>query len=1836
MVHSPTRHQTLSRQPSVPSLAVGLPPPLPESSIMQPSSPTKKAHGSPRKRIHRGDVSSSAASSDEENDNLQTTPRRKVINPLEVPLPPSTGKKPMKMTLQERLAAAASAQNGGGSMTARVGSSRSIANISSMMTDSSGSQIFGHPRTVLSPQSRSESLPTGRSTTASSSADKVVVCMRVKPTRNPFADIAYEITPTSLSLSDNHPKVKQRGGKAGREEGYTYTFDKLLQHPSTTPELYHEKIAPLVEKAMNGFNSTVFAYGQTGSGKSFTMTGVPEELGIIPCAVDGVFDAITSDRDRAFLLRVSYIEIYNETLRDLLNFKKGPLKDDEKPAIHLAKGKVYVDPLVEEIVSTPEDVMELLEKGNLGRRIGATDWNERSSRSHCVFTIVIESRPRDGVADDDIRLSRLNLIDLAGSEKAVSDSERRGEGKHINQSLLALREVINKLTEKGKATHIPYRNSKLTHLLENALGGDSNICVICTMSAEEEHCAETLETLKFAGRCSQVKTNAKKNVLLSSERALIKAKDQEIVELKQRLQELAGKQPAQSLEVENGMTDLAESVASMEARKAKLREQLARLNGEILISEIPRSGSGLPMASPKPKRRRISDFSALLASGSGRMGLGLGTPKQASDRRAISGMNRLPEEGEEMSGILDTLELAAEGSVAKSFEHDRALAALRRSLALKEEELSLANRNLASALARASQISDRDVQISALKSELSIANEELAAKQSTLEQVESNHRERSSALEEAKTQLTSSIEARTKLIEDLQNKVQDLRQSREELVLEDQGRLDEATARAERFCRERDECQTQLEGKIQACQEQSDENSRLRDQLAVVIAQHTASEEMATAESAHIKDLQAELAALQQQIEESVSADAARRSKMIQLEESNAAANQQRDEGRADLDRFQREAMSNEATVLAELREEMARLRKSHEEDKAGWEQQKMAFEEEVRAEKEQVKSLSQAKIELEEAQNRIRSLDANDDRQKRQLSEAIETLNHAARSKGEADERIRVQQEAIEATERAKDEAERRLMEALQTLEDAAKANGLLEDRAKQEERAKDEAFRERDEARGRLSESDGVGRQLESEVAARTAAEESLKIEQEGRRALAEEHAGLQEKYNDLSKQLEDEVAIKDDLQLRLSSVDEARQILIADLNNVRSKLVDSEDLITRLEQASAGKSDLELRLQAESGTKASLQSELDDIKSKLASSEDSEKQLAEEISAKRELQGQLDETRQAMDHVTVERDEVKRKLAEFKEMTERLAAEMKAKAQLENRLSDEKTARDALSAELEAANNKLAGFDENAKQLENEFAAKVALEHRLAESTGQLNALNQVKNAVEARLVTAQADLEARERQLESESAARAEAEKGRVEIAELRDQALAESEAHKELLEQERRARQVAEERAEGLMTQREANIKAIKGMRCELDAESAAKVEAEKRVVDLLARVDAQARSGSDAAAAAVTARQALQTKLDQLIVEKDQLEGDQTRLRSSHDMVEAALAEAEEKLDELSVKADSISQVKISLEQETAARQAAEKRAIDISQELVSKHESAQKILETELLSLRSEITVMKSDLTVARETAEAERSRANRLGMELAQRPSIATSSSSPRLHRSALEPGAGMDKEMCETVKEGMKQKIRRGHSVSAGSGRLDRDSSLVMLRQREDEEFDRLEMVIEAQKEIIDEQREKIERWAKEMEKQREFVRMLTSDPSVFGTPLPASKGSPRGHAKSHSISHSPIQAPVPIPARGIVPSFTARNLALPTTPTPLPMHPSQVSNASLRKSRRVTIEHDIDRLAESSKVNRGKAIFESPDKAASSPVPATPPRAPLRAAQSVRSVPRQRRP
>nr|KIR85317.1 centromeric protein E [Cryptococcus tetragattii IND107] len=1789
---------TLSRQPSSASLAVGLPPALPESSIMAPSttSPNKPPKSKSKNRLHRGDVESTESSEAEEIPRNHTrTPKRKVINTEPVPIS-SNNKTTKRETLAERLAAAAV-----GGTKARVKGSSSLndglkvlSNSSTFTTASANTSTIvqtppAQARTSMTVPSTMPVQRTSPPSSGSNSSDKVVVCVRIKPTESSFSSMAYEITSTSLTLSDNHPKVKQRGGKAGREDTYTYTFDKLLEYPSTTPELYADKVAPLINKAMNGFNSTVFAYGQTGSGKSFTMTGIPTELGIIPCAVDGVFDGITEEPDRAFLLRVSYIEIYNETLRDLLNFKKRPLKDDEKPSIHTSKGKVYVEPLVEEIVSTPEDVIELLEKGNAQRRIGATDWNERSSRSHCVFTIVIESRPRDGDGDEDIRLSRLNLIDLAGSEKAVSDSERRGEGKHINQSLLALREVINKLTEKTKASHIPYRNSKLTHLLENALGGDSNICVICTLSAEEEHCGETLETLKFAGRCSQVKTNAKKNILPASERALIRAKDQEIEELRARLMGLTDNLPKKMEPDCDQVTDLAESVAAMEARKAKLTAQLAKLNSEILTSELPRHPStimGIPMSPPKPKRRRISDFSAIMSIGSDRVGLGMGTPKKV-DRRAVSGLTRVQEE-KDAPGIIGMLSAVGD-SGAPNFDHDIVLAALRKSLAQKEEELSLANRNLASALSRASQLSERDERIAALTTELSTALKSLSGLQATLQSTETDLRDRNSQLEATRNDLVATIK-------ELEGKVLELRKSRKELVIEDEGRLQEVQKQLDATVKDKAEIEHKvklLEDEV-AARKKAEEGEKaarkevenIKSQLELLQKEHADIHSSAENASTRLAEYEISISTLTVQINDLLSAEMSHETALEQLRNEHDGMKKERDRAAEDLESFQKEAMANEAKVLRELREEIGNLRRLREDEEAVWDRSKAEME------------------------ARIESSQQDEAKSKAQLVEALKTLEHATQANRSLEEKL------------------------------SCEAEGR---RTAQEER--DQAFEKIKEAAG------GANAQLEQEIAARHELEiqlTSLKKQFDSQRA------DIEALTRDLSKERQSakELARQLDITQKEMEAQEARtERAVDEQKDVEKRLKEMESTLV------AGEKEWKARVEDEAHKRREAEEKLDEL----------ERIRDVGTSAEKELQMKLDVE-------TKIRDELEQRLKGAEETHSSFKA---LEDDLRKQLETQTTTREDAEGKLQEITSLLE--TENAG-LRQQLQIAVSRRQEVEEDLAALQHQHDI-------ITTSEAELR---KKLEVESTARRVAEKKIIQLGRQREAASSEEANLQKKVGDEQRAREEVDRALQDTKIRLQSEIAEL---RVKADAELKSRQEAERKFIELIEKQDISEAANRDILTrieaeiaaqqvandkvttlkekleAAASTEQRLHQRLSEESISQAQMRKrleaatlTEQRLQQLLDAESAFRQAAEKKLDEVFASSKTDSEKLKNLEAELANRQAANQKLVSLeiahtelqaqfkahkfASEVAQKNSEAEystkvDALRKELVVLQESLNKAKAEVSEAKTAADAQREKAIRLAKDVFEQEarhkddktlSSSTSVSARLLTLSTPGPCAKCG-EMGDGSVEGMKARGLKGTTAGFGAG--ERDSSAARLHAGHDNEIERLERVVEMQRGIIDEQRLKIERRSKEMEKQLEIASLLTNDTtSTSFSPSPFPPNRFRG--KSHSISHSPTESPAAAtPAKGFPSTFTARNLALPTTPTPLPLHPAQFSNASVRKGRRATIEHDIDFLTESNKVNRARAMFETPDKG-NKQGPATPTRESLRANQATWSIPRQRRP
>lgn len=299
-----------------------------------------------------------------------------------------------------------------------------------------------------------------------------------------------------------------------------FAFDGILTGSANRP-VYISVARPLVRAALDGYDAVVFAYGQTASGKTFTLSGDErgQEAGIIPRAVRDIFLGIAqSSARREYLLRASYLEIWNEVVKDLLEPSNVPQVRDDKRR-RGGKGTT-VQPLREEIVTSPAQVRELLARGQANRHVGATDWNERSSRSHTCFKMTIESWERDadpaaGRTGKKVTVSELCLIDLAGSERYVSQgSDRRAEGAHINKSLLTLGKVIYALSEKtasAGATHIPYRDSKLTRILQNSLSGNARVAVVCTINPNPAAVDESLSTLNFAKRIKKVGLHARRN-----------------------------------------------------------------------------------------------------------------------------------------------------------------------------------------------------------------------------------------------------------------------------------------------------------------------------------------------------------------------------------------------------------------------------------------------------------------------------------------------------------------------------------------------------------------------------------------------------------------------------------------------------------------------------------------------------------------------------------------------------------------------------------------------------------------------------------------------------------------------------------------------------------------------------------------------------------------------------------------------------------------------------------------------------------------------------------------------------------------------------------------------------------------------------------------------------------------------------------------------------------------------------------------------------------------------------------------------------------------------------
>ncbi|KAK9113011.1 hypothetical protein Scep_020530 [Stephania cephalantha] len=430
--------------------------------------------------------------------------------------------------------------------------------------------------------------------------EKIVVSVRLRPLN------AKEISKNDVSDWEciNENTIIYRNGLSERSMyPNAYTFDRVFRSDCPTWQVYEEVAKEIALSVVSGINASIFAYGQTSSGKTYTMSGITE------FAVKDIYDYVRKHGERDFVLRFSAMEIYNEAVRDLLSSDFTPLRLLDDPE----RGTV-VDKLTEETLSDFSHLEELLSICEAQRQIGETTLNETSSRSHQILRLTVESSAREfvGNGNSSTLAASVDFVDLAGSERAsqtLSAGARLKEGCHINRSLLTLGTIIRKLS-KGRNGHIPYRDSKLTRILQSSLGGNAKTAIICTISPARSHVEQSRNTLSFANCAKEVATNAQVNVVMS-DKALVKHLQRELERLESELKDQAPTFVSRDsvallrekdLQIEQMEKEIGELTRQRDIAKARL-ESIAKT-----IVDEPASGlSGLKQLVNYPEPNTWSD-----------------------------------------------------------------------------------------------------------------------------------------------------------------------------------------------------------------------------------------------------------------------------------------------------------------------------------------------------------------------------------------------------------------------------------------------------------------------------------------------------------------------------------------------------------------------------------------------------------------------------------------------------------------------------------------------------------------------------------------------------------------------------------------------------------------------------------------------------------------------------------------------------------------------------------------------------------------------------------------------------------------------------------------------------------------------------------------------------------------------------------------------------------------------------------------------------------------------------------------------------------------------------
>ena len=373
---------------------------------------------------------------------------------------------------------------------------------------------------------------TSFATSKDKNAETVKVVIRCRPLSSKEMQAGHEVCVNMNTKTGEIFLTKPSNDEPPKQ----FTFDMVFDWTIAQEDIYNRCASNIIENVLEGYNGTIFAYGQTGTGKTHTMTGVesdPKEKGIMPRSFEDIFKRIEGDSEQTqFLIRASYLEIYNEEIRDLLaKNPRNKLDLHEKP-----DSGVYVRDLSYFAVKGVPEINDVMKIGMKNRSVGATNMNAVSSRSHSLFQITIERSEVGADGKQHIRAGKLNLVDLAGSEriaKTGATGDRLKEATKINLSLSTLCHVISSLTDP-KSTYVPYRDSKLTRLLQDSLGGNTKTLMISNLGPAEYNYDETMNTLRYANRAKNIKNKPKINE--DPKDALLREYQDEITKLKEQLE----------------------------------------------------------------------------------------------------------------------------------------------------------------------------------------------------------------------------------------------------------------------------------------------------------------------------------------------------------------------------------------------------------------------------------------------------------------------------------------------------------------------------------------------------------------------------------------------------------------------------------------------------------------------------------------------------------------------------------------------------------------------------------------------------------------------------------------------------------------------------------------------------------------------------------------------------------------------------------------------------------------------------------------------------------------------------------------------------------------------------------------------------------------------------------------------------------------------------------------------------------------------------------------------------------------------------------------------------